>query len=175
MSWKHEEKFTLILVIISSINLSLQNPLLDASSTLVIVSNYIDIITTVIFSVEIMVKVIWKGFLFNGKDSFLRSTDNFIDFCSVVGSIITLSTLFTNKNLHETLKGTSVKMFRLWRLTRVFLIIKFNKGMKIAVNCLFNALPGFLNLLLLLFTCLLIFSVMGVNFFKGTFATCDIA
>ena len=104
MSWKHEEKFTLILVIISSINLSLQNPLLDASSTLVIVSNYIDIITTVIFSVEIMVKVIWKGFLFNGKDSFLRSSDNFIDFCSVVGSIITLSTLFTNKNLHETLK-----------------------------------------------------------------------
>jgi hypothetical protein len=122
-----------------------------------------------------MIKVIWKGFLFNGNNSFLRSTDNFIDFCSVIGSIVSLIILYSNNNLHETLKGTSVKMFRLWRLTRVFLIIKFNKGMKIAVNCLFNAFPGFVNLLLLLFTCLLIFAVMGVNFFKGSFATCSMA
>ena len=45
--------------------------------------------------------------------------------------------------------------------------------MKLVVNALLASIPSMSNVLLVCALIILIFSIMGVNFFKGTFYYCD--
>ena len=57
----------LFMIIISSIALAFENPLTDPESTLAEILVKLDIILTVIFALEIVIKVISHGFLLNGS------------------------------------------------------------------------------------------------------------
>ena len=57
----------LLMIIISSIALAFENPLNDPDSTLSRILINTDIVMTIIFAVEVIIKVISHGLLFNGK------------------------------------------------------------------------------------------------------------
>lgn len=49
---------------------------------------YVDMVTTIVFSIEIILKVIAFGFLINGEYSYLRNISNVLDFFISVLSVI---------------------------------------------------------------------------------------
>ena len=51
-------------------------------------------------------------------------------------------------------------------------VISKNPGMKLVVNALLASIPSMTNVLIVCALIILIFAIMGVNFFKGTFFSC---
>jgi len=64
----------LFFILISSVQLALENPLNDPDGQLNTVLNYIDITLTSIFVIEAFLKIIAFGLLLNGPESYLRSS-----------------------------------------------------------------------------------------------------
>ena len=60
----------LLFIILSSILLILQNPLSDPNNYYYYILN---LVISVVFLIEAVMKIIALGFIFNGKDSYLRS------------------------------------------------------------------------------------------------------
>ena len=63
---------SIILIVVAAIDLALESPLDDPSGDKKKTLVAIDVITTFVFTVEIVVKVIAYGFAFAGKNSFIR-------------------------------------------------------------------------------------------------------
>ena len=61
------------------------------------------------------------------------------------------------------------------RILRPLRILSRNIGMQIAVESLINSASGIGNLLIIFFLLLLLFSILGTNFYKGRFWYCDTA
>jgi hypothetical protein len=117
---KHFDNFTILAILISTINLSLDSPLNDPNSTQTIVIYHIDIAISCIFALEAIIKIIVFGLLFNGKQSYLRSLWNIIDFMTVVTSTISLATPSSDDNL------SFFKILRVVRFLRPLRIIQKN-------------------------------------------------
>ena len=81
----------LALIIITSVTLAIESPLKDPESTEVKVLSIIDLITTIIFTIEVMIKVIANGFMCNGRKSYIRKSWNILDFFIVTFALIQLS------------------------------------------------------------------------------------
>jgi hypothetical protein len=84
--------------------------------------------------------------------------------------IFTLSNSGANT---ESLK--SLKAFRAIRALRPLRMISQNEGLQIVVNTLFSSLPALMNVIIVTALILLIFAIMGVNFFKGSFYSCKLS
>ena len=67
----------------------------------------------------------------------------------------------------------ALKALRALRGLRPLKVIQKNEGMKLVANALLASLPSMANVLLVCSLFILIFSIMGVNFFKGTFYRCQ--
>jgi hypothetical protein len=57
----------LIFIVLSSIALAVDNPLLDPKSTTVTILKNLEYIMTAIFFLEVVIKVIASGFVLNGS------------------------------------------------------------------------------------------------------------
>jgi len=158
----------LVLIMISSVLLVLDNPLNDPNSDLAEALGIIEIIVTCIFATECLLKIISYGFLFNGKESYLQDGWNILDFFIVVVSIISL---FMSGDGGDDLK--TLKVLRILRVLRPLRVISRNEGLKLAVNSLIRAIPQIANVLIICLLFFLLFGIFGVNFFKGTFFHCD--
>lgn len=90
---------------------------------------------------------------------------------SLVDLIFTLST--DGNSTSDDLK--SLKALRAFRALRPLRVISRNEGLKLVVNTLFASIPALKNVLLVILLILLIFAIMGVNFFKGTFYYCSLS
>lgn len=84
--------------------------------------------------------------------------------------IFTLSNSGANT---ESLK--SLKALRAFRALRPLRVISRNEGLQIVVNTLFSSLPALKNVMMVTALILLIFAIMGVNFFKGAFYSCQLS
>lgn len=84
----------------------------------------IDYITTAIFTIEAMLKIIALGFLFNGKRSYLRDSWNILDFTIVVSGLITIS---GQSNIGF------FKVLRIMRVLRPLRLITRVKGLKLVI------------------------------------------
>jgi hypothetical protein len=58
------------------------------------------------------------------------------------------------------------------RVLRPLRMISKNPGLRIAVLSLINAIPDIGNVLVVSLLFLLLFAIMGTNFYKGTFFKC---
>lgn len=81
----------LILILVSSVLLAIENPLTDPNSTEAFVLKILDSILTVAFTVEIIIKVVANGFIANGKDSYMKHFWNVLDFFIVIIAIVSLT------------------------------------------------------------------------------------
>ena len=146
--------------------LTLENPLVDPDGPFQKILMYIDIVVTALFTIELIVKIVASGLLFNGKNSYLRVPANILDFFIVIISITSLS-------LGSTVKLGFLKVLRLIRVLRPLRMISRNPGLRIAIMSLFNAIPDIGNVLVVSLLFLLLFAILFTTFFKGTFWSCD--
>lgn len=124
-------------------------------------------VTTSIFLIEVVLKTISFGFVINGTNSYLRQFDNAFDFIVVAFS---MAGIFSNE---ESQNFNKLKVLRILRVLRPLRLIARNDGLKLVINCLIHSIPNVLNLLVVCFVFFLLFSIFGINYFKGTFYFCD--
>jgi hypothetical protein len=74
------ENIILVVILVSTVQLALENPLNDPEGTLSKSLLLIDIVTTVIFGVEMVLKIVAFGLLFSGENAYLRNPTNMLDF-----------------------------------------------------------------------------------------------
>jgi uncharacterized membrane protein len=84
---------------------------------------------TACFTLEMSSKIIVYGFVFNGKQSYLRVSWNILDFMIVSSALVSL-----NPNMGKNLKV--LKTLRILRVLRPLRMISKNKGLKISITAL---------------------------------------
>lgn len=80
----------LILIAISTILLTLDNPNMDPNGNLANTLSYLDYILTVLFTLECSVNIILFGFFCNGKKAYARDPWNIMDLIIVFFSLFTI-------------------------------------------------------------------------------------
>ena len=128
-----------------------------------------------VFGIELLLKVISYGLMCNGKSSYLRSAWNILDAAIVIVSIISITLDFVSGNSQNKLEELKkLKILRILRVLRPLRLVTRNEGLKLALNSLFAAIPGILNLLVVCLMFFLLFGIFGVNYFKGGFYYCNL-
>jgi len=87
-----------------------------------------------------------------------------MDFLIVTFSIISMS--FANVKLGI------FKILRMLRVLRPLRMISRNPGLRIAVQSLINAIPDIGNVMVVSCLFLILFAILGTNFYKGRFYDC---
>jgi voltage-dependent calcium channel T type alpha-1G len=154
----------LVFILASSIFLAIENPLQSSTATKNIVLGYLNMAVTIIFTLEIVIKVIAKGFLINGKDSYMRSYWNILDLTIVILSIIS-----------ESISNDKLKIFKILRMIRILRplrVIGRNEGLKLAVQTLIHVAPNVFNVAIVSLIFYLIFGIFCVTFNKGELFYC---
>jgi hypothetical protein len=135
--------------------------LVDPDSTYAIALYYIDLVSTIIFIFEAVFKAVTYGVFFCGKNSYLRSDWNRLDFVIIIFSILAITQL-----------SNDFKAFKVFRILR---LISRNSGLQVAVKSLLLGLPNILNVTIIMLLFFLIFGVISVSQFKGRFYFCESA
>lgn len=161
---KRFDQVILVFIFISSVLMSCTTPLEDPGNTMSIFLFWCNVVFTVVFSFEMLTKMIAMG-LICGKKTYLRNSWNILD-CVVV----LISWL-------DFLPGTggsvsSLRTFRLLRALRPLRLISRYENLKIVVNTLFKSLPELGSILVVGAMFYLIFGLLGVSYFKGSFYGC---
>lgn len=160
-----EAKFdtmTTILIIGSSICLAIDNPLLNPDTGLIKLLHIFDIVFTCLFIVEMLVKVLAYGLLFE-KNAYLRNSWNILDFTVVIVSILNLANIGP---------GGALKALRTLRVLRPLRMVNRLPELKVVVDALLLSFPSVADVAVLCSLFFLIFASFGVNFLKGTFYHC---
>ena len=164
VSHKYFDPFVLTMICISTMMLTLENPLNDPNGGLMEFLQYMDYVFTTIFVIECVLKNIQTGFVVNGRHSYIRNAWNVIDFMIVAFSLISVFSLGVDLKF--------IKAFRMIRVLRPLRVISRNEGLKIAVQSLLNAIPDVLNVLVISGLFFTLFGIFGTNYFKGQFSYC---
>ena len=117
----------------------------------------LDLVFTIIFLLECIIKVAAMGF-YRHKGSYLKDYWNWIDFVIVVISVISLS---------PAANQDSLKAFRTARVLRPLRSVNASKSMKMLIQTFLQSIPGLLNVQIALAFMFSIFAIFGVNFFVG--------
>ena len=89
---------------------------------------------TIIFTLEVIIRVVSEGLIFNGPKSYLRSPSNILDFFVVVISLV--SAFINSGNL------SIVKVLRIaTRLTRPMRLVFRDEKLKISIKVIQAVLP----------------------------------
>ena len=161
---KSFEMLMLFFITLSCIQLAIDAPTVDPTSTLAAVIKAADVSLALIFLAEAIVKVIAMGFVMH-PGSYLRSPANCLDFVIVVISLAV-----------EALSASSLKFvrsFRLFRALRPLRLLSRLESMRLIVVTLLRALPDLGTVFLSGLFQFLIFAIFGSQLFSGKFDYCN--
>ena len=150
----------LVCIIVSSILMSAED-VYDVDNPRNEILHYFDIVFTIIFVIELGLKVVSMGFVL-GQDTYLRNSWNVLDFITVTISVIILC-----------LGGNSaIKTVRIVRVLRPLRAVQRFPALQQVIESMLAAMKNIwaLGLVVLLF--LFCFAVLGVTLFKGRFNFC---
>lgn len=162
------DKTILALIILSSISLAVDNPLSNPDSTLTRSIKRMDNAFAIIFCAEMVFKIIALGLVAH-KGSYLRNSWNILDCGIVITSLIML--IAESSGGGKGLK--SLRSLRGLRTFRPLRMISRRPGLKLVVNALIESIPAVANVLVVCMLFFFIFSIMAVNYLKGTFYSCQ--
>jgi voltage-dependent calcium channel L type alpha-1C len=154
----------LISIVISTVQLATDNPLLDQDAKSYIALIALDKATSIFFMLEAIAKIIAFGLWHCGSTSYLRSNWNILDLVIVSVSFLSFGLPNTNLNL--------IKVVRLMKLLRPLRAISRNQGLMITVKALGVAYTGIINVIIVIMLFVFILSVIGINYFKGIYYEC---
>ena len=140
---------------------------------------YSDLVITIIFTFEMIVKIIALGFAFH-KGSYLRNSWNLLDFIIVIISLVAIATgpLVVGMCLKATGGGSALKSLRSLRALRALRplrVIKRAPGLRLVVNSLFMALPAISQVGMVTLLFMMILAILGQQFFMGQVAGCPVS
>ncbi len=154
-----------VMIFVNSVVLTFYTPTLDPNSGSYHAAFAFDVITTVFFCVEVMMKSVAFGFVSNGPLSYMRSPSNVLDFLITIIAILTFIFAFST---------TAVcKLFLLFRILRALRLLDAYDGFKIRIQALVLGLGKIVQTLFITMLFILVFAIIGTHFFKGTFYYCD--
>jgi hypothetical protein len=150
----------------SSMLLAVQTPSLsvsrDAPTAYGRVVFEADLVCTVVFIVEAVLKVVAMGFLFT-PNAYLKSGWNQLDFFIVCLSLVSV--------IGDSQMGF-FKALRTLRALRPLRVISRSQGMKMVVNSIVLSIPAIMNVMAVILLFFIMFGIAGVNFFKGKLGYC---
>ena len=115
-----------------------------------------EVVFTVVFSIECILKVFGMGF--TGKKSYLHDRWNWLDFLVVVTSWLSYVPSIPN-----------VSVLRTFRVLRPLKSISTNPGLQSLVVSILNSIPQLVGVLVLLFFVFCLFGIAGLQMFSGPF------
>lgn len=118
------KNFISLLVILSTVNLALTNPLHDQDSDSEQALRTMDIILSSIFGIECLLVLISRGVIINGPHSYMRDRWRILDFFVIFLSLLSLVTTGDIK---------VAKVLRNFRVLRPLRLIPRNYGLKVAL------------------------------------------
>ena len=157
------QSFILLLIVVSSINLALDSPILTAEDSSKQMIATLDTVLVIIFTVEMILKIFIMG-LMGMEGAYLSDKWNQLDAAIVLTSV--LSSL--NSGDQAGILGT----FRVLRAFRALRIAARYEELRIVLTALGRSLPAMLNVLGVLFFFWLIFGILSVQLFGGKFYDC---
>jgi hypothetical protein len=170
------EYIQLINIIISLTILAIDSPLLQ-DSTIIKLIYILDILTNAIFFLDIMLKIISFGVLFNGEYSYLRYPFNIVDLVSFILSLIYISAngsiVFSPVIIKRKSSSSFFKYIKIMRIVRVSKLINRSKSLQAALSALYASLKQMLNIIFIGSLCILMFSIIFMTYFRGLFFRCD--
>jgi len=98
-------------------------------------------------------------------NAYIRNGWNVLDLIVVVASILNLCV--------DVEKISAFRVLRLMRVLRPLRVIQRNPGLRIVINALMTSFNALKDILLVLFFVWILFSMLGVQFFKGRLYTCS--
>jgi len=159
---RYFESFILILILISSILLALDQPTLDPNSQLKKALHVMNIILTICFAGEMAIKLVVKGcFLHPG--AYWRTPWDVLDGVIVITS---LASLFVS----------GIGFFKSIRMLRVLRPLRFAsriRGMQMVVETLIVSIPAVISVFLFGGFLFLIFGILGTQMFMGKLYRCN--
>ena len=123
---------------------------------------WIDFVTSLVFFIESAVKIMTYGFVFCGEFSYMRNAWNAMDFFIMILSVVSISPF-----------ASKISYFKMFRIVRVLRLIGKDEGLKIGLQALLRAIPNVLRITGIMLLFFLIFGIISVSFFKGTFRMCQ--
>ncbi|XP_033168961.1 voltage-dependent T-type calcium channel subunit alpha-1G isoform X5 [Drosophila mauritiana] len=164
------DNVVLLFIALNCITLAMERPNIPPSSTerlFLATANYV---FTVVFTVEMFIKVVATG-MFYGHDAYFTSGWNIMD-----GSLVTISIIDLLMSLISESSPRIfgiLRVFRLLRSLRPLRVINRAPGLKLVVQTLLSSLRPIGNIVLICCTFFIIFGILGVQLFKGTFYYCE--
>ncbi|XP_006561607.1 sodium channel protein paralytic isoform X30 [Apis mellifera] len=159
---KYFETAVILMILLSSMALALEDVHLQQRPILQDILYYMDRIFTVIFFIEMLIKWLALGF-----KKYFTNAWCWLDFIIVMVSLI---------NFVASLCGAggiqAFKTMRTLRALRPLRAMSRMQGMRVVVNALVQAIPSIFNVLLVCLIFWLIFAIMGVQLFAGKYFKC---
>jgi len=165
--------FIILAVLINTILQACDSPLDDPFSKASLAFKYIDYFFLLLFFIEATMKIIALGFIWSSLPKikpYLLNGWNLLDFSVLIISIIDFLISLTSKSIN--LKAIK-SLWAIWAIWPLRMFSK-NEGLKIVVNSLLSSIPQIINVIIVIFVFIIIFSIMGVSLFAGWFFYCDI-
>lgn len=160
----------LLFIALNCITLAMERPNIPPNCPeryFLMTANYV---FTVVFTIEMFVKVVAAG-MFYGHEAYFNSGWNIMDGCLVIISIIDLLMSLLSQSSPR-IFGI-LRVFRLLRSLRPLRVINRAPGLKLVVQTLLSSLRPIGNIVLICCTFFIIFGILGVQLFKGTFFFCE--
>ncbi|CAF3665036.1 unnamed protein product, partial [Rotaria sp. Silwood1] len=174
------DHITLFFIALNCITLTMERPSISAISFERHFLNITNIIFTIIFTIEMMTKVIANG-LICGSDTYFHNRWNVMDGLLVIISIIDLATMHrgtvvTSSNPESegaTRIFSMLRVFRLLRTLRPLRVINRAPGLKLVLQTLISSLRPIGHIVIICCTFFIIFGILGIQLFKGKFYYCE--
>ncbi|KAG7205597.1 hypothetical protein KM043_007563 [Ampulex compressa] len=159
---KYFETAVIIMILLSSLALALEDVHLQQRPIMQDILYYMDRIFTVIFFIEMLIKWLALGF-----KKYFTNAWCWLDFIIVMLSLINLGAIWAG--------AADIPAFRSMRTLRALRPLRAVsrwEGMRVVVNALVQAIPSIFNVLLVCLIFWLIFAIMGVQLFAGKYFKC---
>ena len=149
-------------ILISSVTLAVDTPFTDPDSALFMFLYVCDLTMTIIFTIEMVMKIIGLGLL-GHTEAYLNNGWNQLDgLIVIVGWIATFG-------------DPSVKAFKACRALRALKplrLINRRPGLQVVVGTMISSVGAIFNVAIVTILVFVIFSIMAVNYLKGRFYHC---
>jgi len=157
------EIFILLAILGTCISLAVYTPLPngDTNATNEFLEE-IEVIFTVIFTTECVMRIIALGFIMH-PSSYLRNSWNILDFTIVMIGVV--SSILASLQI----EGFDVKALRAFRVLRPLRLISGVPSLQIVMNAILMAIIPLMNIALLVLFVIIIYSIIGLELFMGAF------
>ena len=162
---KQFEYLIMSFILLSSFTMVFESPKAMENQTTADALEAVDMVFTIIFALEMIMKLVAYGLYFEDDDSYLKDPWNCMDGFIVVIGIV--GKALSGANLEW------VRALRTMRVLRPLRVISRVPELKVVVNALMNSLPGLGNVLMVSLLFWIIFGILGMQLFMGAFSRCS--